>query len=330
MRVNLPRTPRQLAIAVGLVGLIALLTPLWFAQLAMSRLRTTRRQQTVGDVPRVDIADADLDALIKARRPVVITGLIDSLDLDVVPDVDGFRSLGRDGAVAPFTVKTHRDTAPFFLYRGDYGAELDHATTMQLDEFADFMFDNEQAPGTCTYRLFGVNDLDGRVRAIVDDIAARLRPLTSIVPDPRASGLWIGSRNVVTPLHHDAWTGLLFQFHGAKRIRMFAPADRANLSFSSPWSPTAVWSTLPGRSAEADPDRFPRFANATPFDATLESGEVLYIPPFWAHEIEALEPNISMPFRFKAGPREYLDPGFLIPAYEIFDAKFLRPRELTK
>ena len=308
--------------AVALSGLIALLLPLWVAQLAISRIRTARRKPTPVDTPRVDIAETDLQTLIRQRTPVIITGLTEGLDLELLPDLDGLLRLAEDDP-GEFRVKTHRDHSPFFLYRGDYGAELDHARTMRLDEFVDFMFAAEQAPGTCTYRLFSVSDLDGRVGDIVDDISDQLAERTDLTPDRQASGLWIGSRGVVTPLHHDAWTGLLFQFHGAKRIRMYSPTDRVNLYFSSPFEPRSVWSRLPGRSAETDVNEFPRFARATPWDGQLEAGEVLFIPPYWSHEIEALEANISMPFRFTTSLREQLDPGFLIPAIEVFDSKFI-------
>jgi len=329
MRRDLSTTLRSIprAIALGLV--IIVLFPLWLGQLVLTRLRTARRTPSRIGIPRVDLATTDLSTVMKGRTPVIIAGLIDSLDLTARPDLDGLRRLASDRP-ASFRVKTHRNDAPYFLYRGDYGAEVDHVSTMDLDQFLEFMFDHEQVPGTCTYRLFSVADLDGTIGAIVDDVAVGLERHTDATPDRQASGLWIGSRGVVTPLHHDAWTGLLFQFHGAKRVRMFAPNDRANLYFSSPLRPRAVWSRLPGRSSDADPDEFPLFSRATPHDAQLNAGEVLFIPPYWSHEIEALEANISMPFRFTTGVREYLDPGFLVPAIEIFDSNFVRPRTVVK
>ena len=329
MSSTLPTSPRSILVAVALAGLIAVLTPMWAVHSLITRLRSRHRSPSPAGIPHVDIADTDLATIMERRTPVIVRGLTESLGLDVVPDLDGLRRLAAED-IAPFQVKTHRDHSPYFLYRGDYGAELDRTRSMTLAEFVGFMFDDAPEPGTCTYRLFSVRDLDGRVGDIVDVIATRLARRTDATPDRQASGLWIGSSGVVTPLHHDAWTGLLFQFHGAKRIRMFAPDDRANLYFSSPRSPRAVWSRLPARSAEADPDEFPRFSRATPHDARLEAGEVMFIPPYWSHEIEALEANISMPFRFTTGMREYLDPGFLMPAMEIFDAKFVRPRTLQK
>jgi hypothetical protein len=327
---RLPNSLRSIAVSIALCGLIVVLVPLWFGQMAISRLRTMRAQPTPVDLPRIDIASTDLATIMKRGTPAIITGLVDELQLETLPDLDGLRRLAATGDVEPFGVKTHRDHSPYFLYRGDYGAEVDHTSTMTLSEFIEFMFDHHQAPGTCTYRLFGTSTLDGHVREIVDEISDRFAAHTDLTPDRNASGLWIGSKGVVTPLHHDAWTGLLFQFHGAKRIRMFSPRDRVNLAFSSPFSPRSVWSRLPGRSADTDLGEFPRFAHATPHDGQLEAGEVLFIPPYWAHEIEALEANISMPYRFVTGVRGYLDPGFLTPAVEIFDSKFVHARTLQK
>ena len=50
---------------------------------------------------------------------------------------------------------------------------------------------------------------------------------------------------------------------------------------------------------------------------TLTPGDVLHIPAFWAHEMEAETANISMPFRFAGTPSTYLNPGFLRPASEL-------------
>jgi hypothetical protein len=129
--------------------------------------------------------------------------------------------------------------------------------------------------------------------------------------------VWIGSTGVVTPLHHDAWPGILFQTEGSKRVAMYSPRDRSNLSFRNPLAGTGRWSTLPGRSADADPTDFPRLAHAVRHETRLHAGDALVIPPFWAHEVEALEPNISIPFRFAGSKLTYLNPGFLRPASEL-------------
>ena len=64
---------------------------------------------------------------------------------------------------------TYGLSRPYFLYVGDYGAELARVDEMTLSGFLDFMFDSETSdPDVCTYRLFGVSDLDGAVGDIID------------------------------------------------------------------------------------------------------------------------------------------------------------------
>ncbi len=312
--------------AAALAVLVLVLVPIWAGHRLLSNVRTRRRLGTTTTIPRVHARDISLDELIRGRRPVIIEGLIEQLDLPLVPDLAGLRTLATD-RTDTFRVTSHRADAPYFLYVGDYGAEVVSKTQMTLAQFLDFMFDDTgRDPDTCTYRLFGVADLDHEVGRIIDSMAERLSQLTNRRAEQKASGIWIGSKGVTTPLHHDAWTGLLFQLTGSKRVLMFPPEDRTNLYFTSPFAATDRWSTLPGRSDDADPDEYPRFARASRHEGQLDAGDVLFIPPFWAHEVEALEANISIPFRFGTRPIDHLNPGFLRPAYEIVDRKLVAPR----
>jgi hypothetical protein len=313
----------NVATGAGLAGLIGVLTPVWATHRAVSRVRTARTEQSTVDIPRASLTDRSLNEIMDADRPVIVTDLIDRVEFRRRPDVAGLRELAADHEQS-FAVKVHRRDSPYFLYVGDYGAELERVERLSLDEFLDRMFVTGPADGTCTYRLFSIADLDGAVGGMIDDIVAALEPLTDRRADRQASGVWVGSEGVVTPLHHDAWTGILLQLDGSKRVAMYSPTDRANLSFVSPFAPTERWSTLPPRSAEADPDEHPLLAHTTRHEARLDAGEALYIPPYWSHEVEALEANISIPFRFGTRPVDYLNPGFLRPAVEVFHKKYVR------
>jgi hypothetical protein len=327
------RSPRILInalSAVALALLLVVLVPIWAGHRLLSEVRTRRRPGATTQIPRVHARDIVLDDVLRTKSPVIISGLVDELDLPLVPDLEGLRTLAA-AHTEPFTVKSHRAHSPYFLYVGDYGAELASTDETTLAEFLDGMFDDaaDRDPDTCTYRLFGVADLDHHVGRIIDSMAAGLSKLTDRRPEQKASGIWIGSTGVTTPLHHDAWTGLLFQMTGSKRVLMFAPEDRPNLYFTSPFAATDRWSTLPGRSDDADPATHPRYANAHRYEGRLDAGDVLFIPAFWSHEIEALEPNISIPFRFGTRPVDHLNPGFLRPAYEIVDRKLVAPRRTS-
>ena len=316
-------TRTAISAAVGLLVLV--LTPIWAVHHAVSAARASRKRGSTRPIPRVSARQVDLGDVIQRGEPVILRDLIDDLDLRITPDLAGLKELATT-ETEPFRVRIHKSHSPYFLYTGDYGAELDHVEKMTLTEFLDFMFEAGPEPGTCSYRLFSVADLRGAIGAIIDDISASLAARTDRRPDRQASGIWIGSEGVVTPLHHDAWTGLLFQMTGAKRILMFPPTDRPNLSFVSPFGVGDRWSRLPGRADDADPAAHPRLARADRHEATLEAGEVLFVPPFWSHEIEALEANVSIPFRFRTRPVEILNPGFLRAAFEVFHHRVLEDR----
>ena len=239
----------------------------------------------------------------------------------VVVDVDGLRSVAPTVA---FPVHRHRGDAPYFLYVGDYGAVRTRTDEMTIEPFLDEMFSPDGAPDdTCTYKLFAIEALDGGIGTIIREMGAQLEEMSGRRADPAASGVWIGSTGVTTPLHHDAWTGLLFQPVGSKRVAMYAPHDRHNVYFSSPFRPESRWTGLPARSIEADRREFPRLSRAIRHEGVLEAGDTLFIPPFWSHEVQALEPNISIPFRFTTRPIDHLNPGFLRPAVEIFHKKYV-------
>jgi hypothetical protein len=311
--------------SVALSGLLLVLIPVWAIDRLFNDIRTRRRSGSVRRIERVSASDLDMTAVMRRGEPVIISGLASELDLPIVPDLKGLRAVAR-GATNTFEVKVHRAHSPYFLYVGDYGAELDRLETMTLDGFLDAMFEEESNDDECIYRLFGVNDLNGAVGKMIDDLAEGLPDVEGRRSNRGASGIWIGSAGVVTPLHYDAWTGLLFQMTGSKRVLMFPPGERPNLYFTSPFAASKRWSRLPGRSDDADPEAFPRFGRAMRYEAQLDADEALFVPPYWAHEVEALEPNISIPFRYTPRQVDRLNPGFLRPAYEMFDHRFLEDR----
>lgn len=94
----------------------------------------------------------------------------------------------------------------------------------------------------------------------------------------------------VSPLHYDAAGSFLAQARGTKRLVLFPPSATAALYPYPPDHPLHRRSRVdlyapPARTAA----RFPRFAaEALPsaLEATLEEGDVIFLPPGWWHHIE--------------------------------------------
>ena len=313
---------RALVYGVGLAGLVAILTPIWLTHHLATRIAGARRKGDTIDIERVDAATVSLADVMAAGRPVILEGLVGELGLSDVATPDALRVLAGDHRINVTEFDAER---PYFLYSGGYETRALDKRPMAVRELLDTMFDDGVADGTVVYQLFGNNSLDGQTAAVLDQVDRAVKSRVDLATEPRFSGIWIGSPGAVTPLHHDAWPGLLFQTHGTKRVAMYAPSDRTHLSFRSPLRGEGRWSDLPGRSGDASVDEFPHIAHAERFVGTLTPGDVLHIPAFWAHEMEAETANISMPFRFAGTPSTYLNPGFLRPASELLRKQVKTP-----
>jgi len=312
---------RNLAMFVVLLTLMAALLPIRLVHGLVCRLRSP----SVGSLralKRVSAYDVDLSRIMRDGQPVIIENLLDRLEVEQPPDLPTFKKLA---ATTPdtFAVRFDKDEFPYYLYTGDYGRKADHVSEVTLQDFLNFMFVTSPGPGLCVYQYFNANSLNGVVGSMMNSVADKLEAVLGRVHEQGASGVWVGSKGVVTPLHHDAWPGLLFQTYGAKQVAMYGPTEYPNLYFLSPFAYGDRWSNLPPRSSQADPVKFPRLSRALRYEGVLKAGDTLYIPPFWPHEMEALEANISMPFRFKVAKTDYLRPGALRPVFEIFHRKFL-------
>ncbi|MGI9603388.1 MAG: cupin-like domain-containing protein [Acidimicrobiales bacterium] len=318
------RRLRRLIGPVVYGALIGVLTPLHYGQTFLLRARSRGRKGTTRQIPRVAATEVELDALMKAGQPVVIEGLGSSVDTNRYPDLATLRSIAGQ-YTETFPVDVHDPTAPYFLYTGDYGLVVDHTEQLTLDQLLDRLF-TDGDDRSAIYHQFASGSLAGATDEILQDMADHLADVVDLAPEPSASGVWIGSPGVVTPLHYDVWPGLLFPTHADKAVTMFAPDDAPNLYLESPFAVGGRWSHLPGLSAEADPESFDRLARTTTHQATLHAGDALFIPPFWAHEMQALEANISMPFRFSVQPTSYLNPRSLRALVEVFHRDYLRKR----
>lgn len=96
-------------------------------------------------------------------------------------------------------------------------------------------------------------------------------------------------------LHYDVMGNVLCQVRGHKRLILFPPGDVTKLGFA----PGASSSSLDVFTATVQDH--PELADCHPFIANLGPGEVLYIPPMWAHAAvpTEAEPSVAVNVFFR-------------------------------
>jgi len=132
-------------------------------------------------------------------------------------------------------------------------------------------------------------------------IAAQCAKVSEVVPGfldenplPALPGVapnfWLGNAMTV-PVHHDHPYNLACVVAGRRRFTLFAPAQVRNLyigplEHTPSGAPISVVHPHP-----PDLARYPRYAEALADARVVEmaSGDALYIPPLWFHQVESLE-----------------------------------------
>ncbi len=110
----------------------------------------------------------------------------------------------------------------------------------------------------------------------------------------KASTLWLGPAQTVTPIHFDGADNLLVQVFGRKRLTLIPPEQSACLYY--PCLSLGHVNYSPVDVEAPDYARFPRYRGATPLEVIIEPGEILFIPVRWWHHARSLTPSISLNF----------------------------------
>ncbi|KJE91146.1 hypothetical protein CAOG_02325 [Capsaspora owczarzaki ATCC 30864] len=107
----------------------------------------------------------------------------------------------------------------------------------------------------------------------------------------RVSNLWIGRRGIVTSTHYDATFNFFVQLRGRKRFTLLPPSTSMYLypCLHPHYGHAQV--NISSLNPQAELVNFPGFARAEVYTAELGPGDMLYLPPFWFHQVETLEPD---------------------------------------
>ena len=103
----------------------------------------------------------------------------------------------------------------------------------------------------------------------------------------RQLDIWIGGAGIRTTAHLDPHNNVFTQIHGVKRFVLSPPSDYRHFDMFPTTHPHT-------RQAQTHYDNAPSGLNVRCMTVDLQPGELLWLPAFWVHAVDALTPTISV------------------------------------
>lgn len=210
------------------------------------------------------------------NRPVKLTGLIDHWPAMTRWSLDHFAEIAGDRVVE---AQVQRESA------ADYELAKDaHRRGLRFAEYVEWLRVDE--PSNDVY-LTAYNSGTNAVALAplwqdIGDVA---------ILDRRSDSdgfLWLGPRGTLTPWHHDLTNNLLVQVMGEKRVRMSPPWAWGRMRNSTHCF--SDWANEPLPAGPGDATRPPVI------ECVIGSGEAIFLPVGWWHQVEAMSLSASVSF----------------------------------
>eukprot|EP01114_Cavostelium_apophysatum_P022896 TRINITY_DN8442_c0_g1_i1.p1 TRINITY_DN8442_c0_g1~~TRINITY_DN8442_c0_g1_i1.p1 ORF type:complete len:355 (+),score=70.53 TRINITY_DN8442_c0_g1_i1:403-1467(+) len=104
--------------------------------------------------------------------------------------------------------------------------------------------------------------------------------------------MWLSSSDTRPPIHYDQDHNFYVHVSGIKRFFLFPPWENKNMHPFPRIHPR--WHKSQCSFDSPNFTKTPNFKNAKAYEAILFPGEVLYIPPYWWHHVQAITASVSL------------------------------------
>jgi lysine-specific demethylase 8 len=185
----------------------------------------------------------------------------------------------------------------FSLGKSRFAEFLDEVTVGPPQERAKRLFTGDEQ--FLLQRRLGQTTINEPLRALLDDIE-----VPSLVPGDRLYTVWgwFSGSGVRTWLHYDnnGCHNFNAQITGTKRCLLFAPSELSRLAPFPLGGSNPAYNCSQIDIEAPDFQKFPEFRGASCYEATLEPGDLLFIPAWWFHTFLHLgELNSNVNFWWK-------------------------------
>jgi hypothetical protein len=212
----------------------------------------------------------------------------------------------------PGTFECRKHDRNLFLLRDDSGTKGPQMDSDRLvyPEWANFSTSDflRSATGSPPFLYFSAAveefptlDVTIKPRELLelDELAEATEPSISIGEDgpPKAVSqavVWLSHPGVRAQMHHDRSHNFFMQVRGRKKFKLYDPRAHQQLHLYPAVSGARRQSQIDFEQAEAIENSALDELKAYRWEVELQPGEMLYIPPFWFHEVESLDLSLSV------------------------------------
>jgi lysine-specific demethylase 8 len=185
----------------------------------------------------------------------------------------------------------------FSLGKGRFGDFLDEVTAGPPGDRSKRLFTGDEQ--FLIQRRQGKTTVNEELRVLLDDVE-----VPSLVPGDRLYTVWgwFSGSGVRTWLHYDnnGCHNFNAQITGTKRCLLFAPSELSRMAPYPLGGSNPAYNCSQIDIEQPDLEKFPEFRGTPCFEATLEPGDLLFIPAWWFHTFEHLgELNSNVNFWWK-------------------------------
>ena len=135
--------------------------------------------------------------------------------------------------------------------------------------------------------IYFTGDIDGLGLWAFDQVQP-IGELLSLNPSHSSVNVWIGQPNVIAHCHYDGYHNFYAQLHGRKKFKLYHPTAWPGL-YPYPFLHPSHAQAQVNLSHIASRRRFKGVERVRWMEVVVGPGDLLYIPPLWFHEVEALD-----------------------------------------
>ncbi|WP_396190704.1 cupin-like domain-containing protein [Flavobacterium sp.] len=225
-----------------------------------------------------DFVDSGVDIYTwctQLRKPVLITDIY-----DVFPSLENWTPEFLNNRIGDTVVNVNTSETGVFV---DYHRPI----AMSLKDYS--LQINSDSPKTGRKLYLGALGVDQSIPELKSDVK-----FDTLLPQAKLAlkWLWYGPKDNTTGMHFDTSDNFFMQLYGQKRWLLSKPNSIFNLHPRSALSKRPAVSDF--NPLKPDFKNFPKARKVKFYDVMMKPGTVLYIPPYWWHQVESCSTVISL------------------------------------